>query len=136
MNTDTGITNLQTLINCMEPVLNEGEYVFVSVPSSQNISREHIIAEFKEQEGITLILSKENAETYQLSFEYVAAWITLNVHSSLNAVGLTAAFSGELAKHSISCNVMAGYYHDHIFIDKKYKVKALEVLKSMSKTSL
>lgn len=60
------------------------------------------------------------------------SWITLSVHSSLEAIGLTAAFSNALSEHEISCNVVAAYYHDHIFIDKKDTVKAMEILSSFS----
>jgi hypothetical protein len=92
------------------------------------------IGEFKEKEGTTVIISKKNAERLGLSFDFVAAWITLNVHSALDAVGLTAAFSSELARHDMSCNVVAGYYHDHLFIDYSNGEKAVEILQKM-KTS-
>lgn len=132
----TGVTNLQQLIANMEPVLNEGEYVFAIVTSLEGIPRNSPICEIQEKEGTTLILSKVNAEKLGLSFEYIAAWITLNIHSSLEAVGLTAAFATELGNHNISCNVVAGYYHDHIFVDIKNAQKAMEVLWEMTKSDL
>jgi len=116
----------------MEPVLNEGDYVFATVLNTESIPRAITVCEIKEKEGVTVILSKKDAERLGLSFEYIAAWITLNIHSSLEAVGLTAAFASELGKNNISCNVVAGYYHDHIFVDKKDKDKAIRVLQAMS----
>lgn len=136
MKKTTGITNLEELISNMEPVLNDGEFVFATVLSVESISRAITICEIKEKEGITVVISKENAEKLGLPFEYVAAWITLNIHSSLEAVGLTAAFSSALGSHNISCNVIAGYYHDHIFVDTKDKDKAMKVLWNMTKTPM
>ena len=127
-----GITNLQELIKNMEPVLNEGEYVFASVSNIETIPRTITICEVKEQEGVTVVVTKENAEKLGLPINFVAAWITLNIHSSLEAVGLTAAFATALGKHNISCNVIAGYYHDHIFVDVKDKEKAMKVLWGMT----
>lgn len=128
-----GVTDLKELIRNMEPVLNDGEYVFATVSNIESIPRAMTICEMKEKEGITVVVSKENAEKLGLSYEFVASWITLNIHSSLEAVGLTAAFSSELGRHNISCNVIAGYYHDHIFLDTKDKNKALNVLWDMTK---
>lgn len=125
-------THLEDLLKNLSPKLNEGEYVFASVTSLEGIDRNDIIGEFKEDEGTTLILSKEKADELSLSYGFVAAWITLTVHSSLEAIGLTAAFSTELAKHDISCNVVAGYYHDHIFVNTKDAQKAMDVLHSMT----
>jgi len=132
MSKSIGETNLQSLISNMEPVLNEGEYVFSTVTDIDSIPRKDTICEIKEKEGVTVILSIENAKKLGLSFEYLAAWITLNIHSSLEAVGLTAAFATELGKNNISCNVVAGYYHDHIFVDIKDKEKAMQVLWGMT----
>ncbi|MGD8778170.1 MAG: ACT domain-containing protein [Ignavibacteria bacterium] len=129
-----GETNLERLIKGMTPVLNEGEYVFVTVKSVEKISKQEIVCEFKEKEGISVILKKETADKLNLSYSFVSAWITLEIPSSLSAVGLTAAFSTELAKHDISCNVIAGYYHDHIFVDVKGKNKAVRVLKELSES--
>lgn len=127
-----GETNLQQLIKGMTPVLNDGEYVFCTVSDVSNIDRRDTVCEFKEKEGVTVVIEKEKANQLNLNYTYVAAWITLMIHSSLDAVGLTALFATELAKYNISCNVVAGYYHDHIFVDTKDATKAMDVLLKMS----
>ena len=127
-----GETNLKKLIKEMRPELHKGEFVFCTVANIDGIDRKDTVCEFKEMEGTTIILNKNKAEELQLSYQYIAAWITLKVHSSLEAVGLTAVFANELAKNNISCNVIAGYYHDHIFVDKADADKAIQVLKNLS----
>lgn len=129
----TGVTKLADLVKNMTPRLNDGEYVFVSVKDISGIDREDTLGEFKEAEGTTVVMEKKKADEYKLSYEYVASWITLMVHSSLEAVGLTALFSAELARHHISCNVMAGYFHDHIFVDQKDGEKAVQILNALAK---
>ena len=130
----SGEKNLAILIKEMKPFVNMGEYVFVSVKDSSTIPNKDIIGQFKEAEGITLIIEKTAADNLGLSYDFIASWITLKIHSALDAVGLTAAFSSELAKHNISCNVVAGYYHDHIFVDKKDEAKTIDVLTNLSKS--
>jgi hypothetical protein len=128
----TGETNLSELLKTMHPILNDGEYVFCTLSTAQTIDPSKIIGSFKEKEGLTVILNKQVADDLALTYTHIAAWITLTVHSSLEAVGLTAAFSNALAKAGISCNVVAAYYHDHIFVAKQDAEKAIEVLKVLS----
>ena len=128
-----GELNLAKLIRNMEPELHEGTYVFASVSNIESIPRTMTICEVKEKEGVTVVVSKEDAEQLGLPIDFIASWITLNIHSSLEAIGLTAAFATALGHNHISCNVIAGYYHDHIFVDQKDADKAMKVLWEMTK---
>ena len=66
-----------------------------------------------------------------MSYDFIAAWISLDLHSSLNSVGLTSLFSQALADSKVSCNVIAGYNHDHIFVNYEKKELAMEILKRL-----
>ncbi|MFP3495907.1 ACT domain-containing protein [Pseudomonas sp. SIMBA_059] len=127
-----GETALATLLRSMSPQLHEGDYVFCTLPDRRIPEGCEVIGSFREQEGLTLILERQQAQQAGLAFEYVAAWITLNVHSALEAVGLTAAFAGALGKAGISCNVIAGYYHDHLFVGRADAERALRVLRQLA----
>lgn len=127
-----GETNLAILIKNMQPILNEGQYVFCNVPSIATFDLDKIRFFFKEKEGITVVLEKNDADTEGVVYTSVFGWITLSVHSSLDAVGLTAAFSKALADNNISCNVVAGYYHDHIFVQEDLAQQAVDVLRKLS----
>lgn len=129
----TAITNLETLLKTMSPELVEGNYVFCTVkgPLSDYASL-NPIATVQEKEGLTLILEELVAINAKLDFDGVYSLISLTVHSSLDAVGLTAAFATKLTSHGISANVIAGYYHDHIFVQKKKTNDALAALNELS----
>ncbi|MBE9227464.1 ACT domain-containing protein [Phormidium sp. LEGE 05292] len=128
----SGETELSNLIKGIKPQLQAGEYVFCTVPDNQIPKDIEPICIFREAEGTTLIISKQEADRLSIPYSFVAAWITLTVHSSLEAVGLTAAISAELTKAGISCNVIAAYYHDHLFVAQKDAERTREILSIMS----
>jgi hypothetical protein len=128
----TGESNLVILLKSMKPRLNIGEYVFCSVKDLASVDFKDILFIFKEDESTTLIVRKETADRLKFDYSFIASWITLTVHSSLEAVGLTAAFSKALADGGISCNVIAAFYHDHIFVASKDAEKAMIILNRFS----
>ncbi|WP_416758072.1 ACT domain-containing protein [Pseudomonas sp. BNK-6] len=127
-----GETSLATLLRSMSPQLNDGEYVFCSLTDPGLLQDCEVLGSFREREGLTVILPRQQAERLGLAFDYVAAWITLNVHSALEAVGLTAAFAGALGQAGISCNVIAGYYHDHLFVGQADARRAMQALQKLA----
>jgi hypothetical protein len=126
----SGETNLTKLIASMTPVLNESEYVFGILDSIDytQLALLNPIGTFQEKEGLTIIVAKHKADEFNIAYSGVFKCITLNVHSSLDAVGLTAAVSTKLTQSNISANVVAAYYHDHVFIASKDAEKALAEL--------
>ena len=127
-----GESDLNKLIKGLSPKLNDGEYVFASIKNIELLNTSEVICTFKEKEGLTLVLERSRADQLGLKYNFIASWIALEVHSSLNAVGLTSLFTTELADNGISCNVIAGYYHDHIFVSTKDSLKTLGILKHLS----
>ena len=130
------IKDIDKLLNNMNPILNEGEYVFVHSTDESLMGEPGLIGFFREQEGPTFILPKITADKMGLTYDFIASWISLDVHSALDAVGLTAAFSTCLAKEGISCNVVAAFHHDHIFVDRKDAKRAMELLSTISNESI
>lgn len=125
----SGIKNLGLLLQSMSPELVAGDYVFCTVSGAlSDYLHLEPLATFREPEGLTLVLAAEKAQQAGLESSALFNLITLTVHSSLEAVGLTAAFAAKLAEHGISANVIAGYYHDHIFVQKEKAQQALQAL--------
>ena len=126
----SGEIDLGKLLATMSPVLIDGEYIFYSFENAGYGDHANLnpIAAFKESEGLTLVIPKSKADEYGLSYESVFKGITLQVYSSLDAVGLTAAFSKKLSEHRISANVISGYFHDHIFVQSNHAEKAIAAL--------
>lgn len=126
-----GEKNLRALLRNMSPVLNDGLFVFCIVESDIPPGIQPVVT-VREKEGLTLVVGKNDADAAGLPYEYVAAWITLEVHSALEAVGLTAAISNSLMDAGISCNVVAGYTHDHLFVPADRAHDAMAALHSFS----
>ncbi len=113
----SGETNLQRLLANMQPELLESEFVFCSVsPKEFEQLRIRPIGWFREAEGITLVIERNIADDEGLDYEFASRMITLNIHSSLEAVGLLAAITSKLAAAGISVNTISAYYHDHLFV--------------------
>ena len=111
--------------------IHEGEYVFCFIEDIDKINITNIICSFKESKGYSIITSKEEAINNNLPFYFVSAWITIEIDSTLDSVGLTSAFSKKLTKAGISCNVVAAYHHDHIFVPYLERLKAMKILSDM-----
>jgi len=128
-----GEINLKKLLRSMKPRLNAGEYVFCAVRTLQRAIELDPLCMFQEEEAVTVILSKGRADQALLPYSSVLSWITLTVHSSLEAVGLTSAVSKALTEANISCNMVAAYYHDHIFVPASTAQLAMDVLMNLTK---
>ncbi|WP_299080537.1 ACT domain-containing protein [uncultured Paraglaciecola sp.] len=126
----TGETDLGKLLASIQPELAEQEYVFACLGKNSSISINELapLGIFNEKEGVTVIVLKATADALGVAYHGVFRCITLKVHSSLEAVGLTAAVSGVLTTNGISANVVAAYYHDHIFVPKAQADMALSCL--------
>jgi len=130
----SGEIDLDKLIGSMQPILSEQEYVFASLEKDSPVSITELapLGTFYEKEGLTVIVSKTNADVSGLCYQGLFQCITLNVHSSLDAVGLTAAVSTALTRQNISANVVAAYYHDHIFVPIAKASQALTCLQKLA----
>lgn len=127
------IADLDRLLAHMQPALNPGRYAFVAVPDGVTLDPRRIIASIREPEGLSAILPEQDALALGLPVAFIAAWITLTVHSDLAAVGLTAAFARALADAGIGCNVVAGVRHDHLFVPFEQAQQAMDALRALSR---
>lgn len=126
-------TNLDNLIASMQPVLDEETYVFATTANPVDIKRLKPIMMFEESEGKTLILPRAQAQGHGIATEFPCCRITLNVHSSLDAVGFIAKVSAHLATAGISVNPVSGFFHDHLFVPQNRAVEAMRLLRALSK---
>jgi hypothetical protein len=127
------VSDLNQLLRTLDPVLHEGVYAFAVLPDRADLPGLDPLATFREEEGLTVVLREETARARQLPIRFYAAWITLRVHSDLAAVGLTAAFAQALAEAGISCNVIAGVHHDHLFVPVDEAARAMAALRELQR---
>ena len=129
------VGDLATLLRGMRPELQPGRYAFVPAPPGLAIDPAHVVASVREREGISLVVPEQVALDMGLPVEFVSAWITLGVHSDLEAIGFTAAFSTALARAGIGCNVVAGVHHDHVFVPFAQARQAMDALQALSRSA-
>jgi len=127
------VSDLAELLRALRPVLNDGSYVFAVLPRDADSGALEPLATFREAEGVTVVLEEERARLAGLRVLFRAAWITLTVHSDLQAVGLTAAVAGALTRANISCNIIAAAHHDHVFVPAESARAAIEALRALQR---
>jgi hypothetical protein len=130
-----GEKDLGKLMASLSPRLTDGDFVFCTIQDAKygDFAELSPMASFCEDEGLTLLVTKENADKAGFNYESIFKCITLKIHSSLEAVGLTAAVSNKLAERGIGANVIAAYYHDHIFVQAEKADAALSALNEFSR---
>ena len=130
----TGATDINELLAGMAPELQPGEFVFCALPKDQPLPEgTDPVGMFHEREGRTVLLDAGSAARLDCPKSPPMRQITLTIHSSLEAVGLTAAIAEELTRHKVSANVVAAFYHDHIFVPSKDAERALAALRDLSR---
>ena len=112
----------------LNPILQPGIYVYCSLPSGADLRGAPLVATIRETEGLSVILPEQEAITRGWQVLFRTAWIQLGLVSALDAVGLTAKVSATLAAAGIGCNMVAGAYHDHVFVPVGRASEALELL--------
>ena len=123
----TGSSDVAAMLRTLEVVARPDEYVYATLPVGHP-AVSFAAATITEREGLTAVLRRSDADQYEVKYEYVAAWLTLSVHSALESVGLTSALSQALSQAGISANVLAGYFHDHILVPACESERAIAVL--------
>jgi len=129
----TVISDSQSMLAGMTPVLTEGEFVFCSINETDVIGRAMPMAlgSFMEAEGLTVILPRADAKALGFDDTLPMRRITLEVFSALDGVGLTAGVAAALAAENIPCNMIAAYHHDHVFVPAAMAERAIAVLREL-----
>ncbi|MCK1300543.1 MULTISPECIES: ACT domain-containing protein [unclassified Bradyrhizobium] len=132
----TGERDLDALLRDMKPDRRPGIFVFCTIPTDQSIPAAlSPLLTFREQEGTTLVITREQAEAAGLRYAFASCLITLTVHSALDAVGFLAAITARLATAGISVNAVSAFHHDHLFVPADRADDAMVLLQEMSKAT-
>ena len=132
----SGENDLQTLLQNMVPILHDAEYGYGILPREASVpSSLHWFALIREDEGISVVATIKELETHAIEHTQGWARISLEIHSDLAAVGLTAAIANALTSAKISANVVAGFYHDHVFVQWARRHDAIVALRAISQQS-
>jgi len=129
----SGELNLDTLLQSLSATLVEGVYVFATVAPGAVPATLSPRMMFTEAEGVTLVLLSEEAKAHGIAGEFPCRMITLDVHSSLEAVGFIARIATELARQGMGVNPVSGFHHDHLFVPEGRELDALEILAQIAK---
>jgi uncharacterized protein len=129
------IAELNALLRNMAPMMNPGEYVFATLDGSSTIDIRDVVASIWEAEGLSVVLEASVAGRHGMAIGSRFAWITLTLISDLQVVGLTAAFASALGREGISCNVVAGHCHDHIFVPIAQADAAVAALRALQQSA-
>jgi hypothetical protein len=130
-----GERDLNALLRDMKPEMQPGIFVFCTIPPNENIpAAVNPLLTFREQEGTTLVIPREEAEAAGLRYAFPSRLITLTVHSALDAVGFLAAITARLTEAGISVNAVSAFHHDHLFVPVDRADHAMAALRQMSGT--
>ena len=132
----TGEKDLVQIVRSLRPELDVETYVYCTIAHDMIQLPPNRWATIVEEEGITMILNKKNADENGLEYEGLWRRITCRIHSSLDAVGLTALISTRLAQQGIPANIVAGYHHDHVFVPSSRAEQAIRVMEKLQEEGL
>jgi hypothetical protein len=130
----SGITNLKQTLSLLRVFSDDIKYGFASIRMTTDIDRNEVLATFQEDGRLAIIAPIDYLESKNIENEGPYAKLTIDVHTSLELVGLTAVLASKLAEHGISANVVAAFYHDHIFVKYEHRNKAIELLEDLKKS--
>lgn len=132
-------TDLAVMLASISVTRRPGTWTFITVSDPAEVAQllvagDRVDALIREDEGMTAVVTTELAAERGHPVAFEAAWLTLDVHSALEAVGLTAAFSRVLGERGIPCNVIAGHFHDHLLVPLVRVDEAIEAIEELRRS--